>query len=309
MIIHNSLKLNAKTMSLILRVFSIIIINMLIWLPSQSFAQMQEKTDLAGIEQEAAKLMEENHPDNALEIYHYYEREMILQNWDRLQIDLLHNKAVASYRSGKLAETVAYAKQIYILEPTPWRDELKRDVEMLIEHKLYHEYPDMTFQRGQPSNYALWETVHRYSQTELRTAFILSWSILFLLILAAYLLKKHKKIQMFFLCATAMSLIFTITMAVFCILHHTTSNMHFGVIENNQALHVEADYDSKTLPPNAFIPGMTVEILSTIPGWVKVMRIDGETAWIRAEDLYILRGKGDNHPAHFIPPSKEDSST
>lgn len=299
---------NAKAQPIIPKVLSIIILYMFIWLPSPCSAQSQELADLAGIEQNAAKLMEEGHPENALEIYHHYEREIILRGWDRLQIDLLHNEAVASYHSGKLAETSAYAKQLYILDPTPWRDELKRDVEMLIEHRLYREYPDMTFQRGQASNYALWESVHRFSQAELRTVFLISWSVLFLFIMAAYLLKKHKKIQIFILCVIAMSLMFTITMAVLNILYYTTSSMRFGVIENNQALHTEADYDSQILPPNAFIPGMTVEILSTVPGWVKVMRIDGETAWIRAEDLYILRGKGDNHPAYFIQSSKGDSN-
>ncbi|MBO4351103.1 MAG: SH3 domain-containing protein [Proteobacteria bacterium] len=302
------LGLNAKVLPLIRIVSGMIILIIFIGLPSLSFAQEQEETTLSEIEQNAAKLMEEGHPENALEIYLYYEREIILRNWDRLQIDLLHNEAVASYQSGKLAETAAYAKQLYILEPTPWRNELKRDIETLIEHMLYHEYPDMTFQRGQASNYALWESVHRYSQAELRTTFLLSWSVVFLFIIAAYLAKKHKKAQIFLLCAVAMSLMFTITMVIFNILHYTTSNMHFGVIENNLTLHTEADYSSKTLPPNAFIPGMTVEILSTIPGWVKVMRIDGETAWIRAEDLYILRGKGDNHPAHFDESSKGNSS-
>ncbi len=307
MMIHSII---TKSISRLPGVCSILILLWgLILIPSYSVAETSGEADLAEIEQNAADLMAEGHPENALEIYHYYEREIVRQNWDRLQIDLLHNKAVASYRSGKLAEAVAYAKQLYILDPTPMRYELKHDIEMLMEHRLYHKYPDMACQRGQSAKYALWEGFHRFSQTELRTALLISWSVLFLLITATYLLRKRKKIQIFFLCKTAMCLIFTIPMIVFNIMYDSTSKTRFGVIENGRALHTEADYDSKILPANAFFPGMTVEILSTVPGWVKVMRIDGETAWIEADDLYILRGKGDNHPAHFVRPSKNKTDT
>ena len=180
---------------------------------------------------------------------------------------------------------------------------------MLIEHSIYHEYPDTTFQRGQASSYALWESVHRFSKAELRFTLIMAWSVLFLFIIAAFLLKKNKKIQIFLSCSIVMCLIFTMSMAVFNILHSTTGTARFGVIENSSNLHVEAEFDSKTLPPNEFLPGMTVEILSNTNGWVKVMRIDGETAWIRAEELYILRGKGDQQHAHFLPPRNRQISS
>ena len=279
----------------------------LLW-PVQVMAQTTEsEPTLAELEQAAAKRMEEGHPENALEIYHYFERMMFMEKWDRLQKDVLHNKVVASYRAGKLAETMAYAKQLYILEPSSERSELIREIEMLIEHKVYHAYPNTTFLRGQASDYALWESCHRYSRAELRVVFLFSWSVLFFLIIAAYLFRKHKKVQVFLLCCIAMSFVFTVIMAGFNILHSTTSHTRFGVIENSFNLHVEADYDSKTVAPTEFIPGMTVEIVANIPGWVKVMRIDGETAWIGAEDLYILRGKGDNHPAHFVPPKNRKS--
>ena len=271
--------------------------------PTPGHAQ-PSNTVLTDLEQTAASLMKDGHPVNALEIYHNYERVMVLKHWDRLQIDVLHNKAVASYRAGKLAEAMAYAKQLYVIAPSQEHATLVRELEMLIEHKIYQEYPATTFQRGQASNYALWESMHRYSEAQFRIDLILSWSSMFVFMIAGYLLRKYKRLHIFFTCAVAICTLFTIIMVVFNILQYTTGKTQFGVIENNLALRAEADFDSKILPANEFTPGMTVEILATIPGWVKVMRIDGKTAWINAEDLYLLRGLGDQHPAHLVKPSK-----
>ena len=275
-----------------------------IW-PSLSVAEPgRPRPTLEEIEQRATKHIEEGNPEIALEIYRYYEREMTLENWDRLQKDLLHNMAVASYRSGKVGEALAFVKQLYIIEPTPERAESMRNIEMLIEHQIYHKYPDTTFQRGEASNYALWESVHQYSQAQLRLTLIVAWSVLFLFIIASYLSRKHKKIHIFLSCGTAMTFIFTAIRGGFNVVHSTTNQTRFGVIEDGVTLYTEADYDSKPVGPAEFIPGMTVEIVTTVSGWVKVMRIDGEMAWIRGENLYLLRGRGDNHPAHFMPSLK-----
>lgn len=262
-----------------------------------AFAQTQE--NLQSLEAQALQYLNEDNPERALELYQQYEYLMPKEGWSFLQPDLLNNQAVAHYRAGNLGEAMAYLKQLYILEHTPEIEEKIQELQRLIEHRVYQHAPNTAFVRGQSNKYITWETAHRFSKMELSITGFILWTLFFLSIGIFFIVRRLKKSKPVLITFISVWCILIAGTSMFYLQYRQTDDMAFGVLKQTQSLRQNPGYDAPHIQDPAFVPGMTVAIIASVEGWIKIRRMDGVSCWVDIHDLYLLRGIDEECSAHL----------
>ncbi|MBQ9816680.1 MAG: hypothetical protein IJM59_04325 [Proteobacteria bacterium] len=267
-----------------------------IW--AQDKTEPEEPESLENLENLARRQFDEGKPEAALELYRRYEKQMIEEGWDALQFDVLVNLATASYRSERLGEAMGYVKQLSIfrgVNVNKYIDELQ----MLIESRVYQKNPATKFIRGNSSDYTYWETAHRFSRAELHLAFFIIWCCIFLILTGYMVWGRSSRFRAIFIDLLVMSGLFLLIAGALLIAQKRTEDMKFGVLTEVSSLRTELGSDETGNLDGSFIPGMTVKVISHVPGWVRVERSDGALVWVDVHDFYLLRGWGEQHSAEL----------
>ena len=257
-------------------------------------------SELLALEQTAQNLLEAGKPKDAIGIYHLYELQMVEEGWDMLQPDLLSNLAIAHYRAGDLGAAMANLKQLNILDHSAKVESEIQDLQMLIEHQTYQIAPNTAFVRGHSSDYWLWESVHRFSSAQLDRVLLLVWSLLFLSVGVFLLVPGLKKSRVVFVCLVGTLTIFVMGLGGVRFQHHRTDDQLYGVLMDTSSLRHKPGYEALKVDDPAFVCGLTVSVVSSVEGWLKIERSDGVTAWMDVNDFYLLRGVGDQR-SHQLP--------
>lgn len=276
------------------------VITIALFIFTAPFAYAQDVSPkLSELEQAAKKRLDEDKPQDAIGIYHQYAYQMVEEGWAALQPDLLTNLAIANYRAGNLGAAMANLKQLSILKDSPKVDDEIKDLQMLIEHRAYQNAPNTAFVRGQSRDYLLWESVHRFSRSQLNMAVIFVWSLLFISLGAFLIIPALKKSRVIFGILISTWMIFVICMGIFTLQHRMTDDQIYGVLMQTSSLRHEPGYEAAPVEDPAFVPGMTVSVISSVEGWIKVERMDGVTCWMDVNDFYLLRGVGDQRSSRL----------
>ena len=248
---------------------------------------------LESIESLALKRIEEGDYLRALELYRQYERLIPSAGCSYLQEDLLFNQAIAAYHAELYGEAMAYLKQFVILGESTEKRQVQQELRSVIEHRFYQKNPNMLFVRGESQDYVLWETYHQYSEAEVQYLLFGVWCVLFILLAVIYLSWNHKRFKRLLITAVVFAITIVLFLMVFAYRRFRTSSMMYAVVTSIDMLRNEPGENAPPPSDDGFIPGMTVMVVSQVPGWALVRRVDNVTAWIPNHDLYLLRGKGE----------------
>ncbi len=277
--------------SLIQNILAVFVLSMSI--SSIGYAGTPEAFSLKALEESARHQIQEKRPDIALEIYHQYEKKMIEEGWTALNEDLLMNQAIAAYQAGVLGESLAYLKQLEMIRDDALTHQMETEIQTLIEHEIFKKYPNHAFIRGDSDSFVEWENTHKFTQTEARITMLSLLSLFLLMVCGIVIFRKRSRILTAFFVCLSIVMLLCLTESVIFLDHQKESDSSvFAVVLDDFEMHTEPDKSSAHLPKNAFIPGMTVQIINALPGWVKVMRMDGETGWMESHACYVLRGVG-----------------
>ncbi len=257
-----------------------------------SYADSDNDMGLEMLEQMASEQINSGYPDVALEVYRQYENNMLEEGWSGLQPDLLKNQAIAAYRVGRYGECMAYLKQLSIVDETLEIREMISELQTLIEHRVYQKSPNLAFVRGNGNEYSSWKMTHQFSENYIRICLMGCLTCFFILASFMVIFRKRRAIFYIFLAISVVMFIFSCGIGLLWYCWKSTDELQFGVLLDDFTLRVEPGIESKIIEDRAFVPGMTVNILSTVPGWVKVGRVDRVVGWVENYNCYLLRGDG-----------------
>lgn len=265
-----------------------------LFLYSTGYAGTPENFSLQTLEDSARRQIEDKRPDIALDIYRQYEKEMIDKGWDALNADLLRNQAISAYQAGLFGESLAYLKQLIMIGDNEQNRQMLNEVQTLIEHNIFQKFPNHAFVRGDSDNFIEWKYSHKAPCQNIKLMVLFSFSIFCLMTSLAIILRKRGRgVKIILISLTLLALLSSIENYAFYSHWKNSDNLSFGVLLDTLDMRTEPDKTGTLLPQNTFIPGMTVQIVATVPGWVKVIRADGETGWAETGNCYLLRGVGE----------------
>lgn len=284
-----------------MRLISIFLSCILCFCAANTALAQSVSAELLELEQTAKNLLHEDKPKKAVGVYHQYVLRMTEEGWSTLQPDLLNNLAIAHYRAGNLGAAMASLKQLSIVKDSARVQNEIDDLQMLIEHRAYQTAPNTAFVRGQSSDYLVWETVHRFSGAQLNAAVIMVWTLLCCFVGLYFMIPKLRKSRFIFGMLMAILSIFMVCIGMFTFQHYQTDDRLYGVLMKTSSLRHEPSYDAPRVEDPAFVPGITVGVVSSVEDWLKIERMDGVTCWMDSHDFYLLRGVGDSRSAHLKP--------
>ena len=247
-----------------------------------------QANSLASLEAKAQKFLADNQPVRALEVYQYLENTLTEDGWDTLQPDLLYNQAIACYRAGKTGTAIGYLKQLNLLQPSDEISAQIHELQMLIEHNVYRKAPGTMFVRGESNDFATWKLMQQFSMSSLHIGILIAWTCLFVLV--ALLILKHQNSRLRLILVTTMILTgLVLGLLGFMVFQkHRVEPLQFGVLTGTDSLRA-APVNGPLIEDKAFVPGITVRIVSTTGDWLQIERFDGIRAWLSSNDLYRLR--------------------
>lgn len=247
--------------------------------------------DLQIIEAAAKENFENKNYLNAFNLYQHYEKRMQEAGFDLRQTDLLQNQILVAFKAQKFDHAIAYLHQLDILEPDPQNVDKFEAIRNLVEHRIYQEYPNTVFIRGQTNDYQTWKRIHQYSRPLFFAICLALWGCLFVLsaiIYAHYTLQKRssRKLVYALLPLWALAAYFLLSLVVE---REYTREMQFAVLLDNTSLRANVSPNPQQITDPSFAEGLTVRILSQNEDWSFIQRADGMTAWISNSDIYKLR--------------------
>ncbi len=269
--------------------FSVLI---LISLPLLAFAT-PDTTGLDDLEGLALRQMEAGKYEPAHELYLSIEGELPKRNLDIQNETLLMNEAISAYLGNRPGWAVAHLQQLNVLNHSDETWQMAEEIQSLIEHRIYQKAPNTEFVRGESQAYTKWAMTHHYTETQVILLFLAAWFILFVCLSSLFVVRRGTRKFRTALWLSGISLVLTMASGLLVLQRHQTDDLRFGVLLDNVKVYSSPVVESASLMDNGFIPGMTVSLMTSIPGWTKVARFDGTTGWVRSEDCYLLRGKGD----------------
>lgn len=260
----------------------------------QSKPNEEAHVSLEALEALAGSLVSSGNPSGALDVYRRYEIQMVEEGWSEQQPDLLVNMAIAAYRAGKFGLSMALIRQHYIWSRDSTVREAIDEIQMLIEHRVYQKSPNTAFVRGQSDDYMRWEGVHYYSAQEIRVILLVIWSSIFIVLGIFLFVARISRRRSLLLLLLIIEIVLLFSYGGISLRHSMTEGMRFGVLTEVSSLRTTPGMMGTRYKDDAFVPGMVVGIVTSVPGWVQVRRVDGVTAWLSSAEVYVLRGKGES---------------
>ena len=260
------------------------------------FAEANEDVhggEIAELEALAQRQMEDGKYAPAHEIYLSIESELERKNLSILNEQLLMNEAISAYLGNKPGWAAAHLQQLYILNHSPETWQMAKEIQSLIEHQIYQKSPNTEFVRGESQAYTKWSMTHHYTETRVTMYFFAAWFTLFIVLSMLFIFRRGTRRFRTAIWISGICLVLTLGSGLLTYQRHQTDELRFGVLLDNAKVYSSPIKDSAPLKDNGFIAGMTVSLMTSIPGWTKVARFDGATGWIRSEDCYLLRGNGE----------------
>ncbi len=254
----------------------------------------ETQVSLEALEDLASSLVSSGNPSGALDVYRRYEIQMVEEGWSEQQPDLLLNEAVAAYRAGQFGLSMALIRQHYILSRDSTVREAIEEIQMLIEYRVYQKSPNTAFVRGQSDDYMRWESVHYYSAQENRVILLVIWSSIFIVLGLVLFVVRISRRRSILLLLLMIEIVLLFSYGGISLRHSMTEGMRFGVLTDVSSLRTTPGMMGTKYKDDAFVPGMVVGIVTSVPGWVQVRRVDGVTAWLSNAEVYVLRGKGES---------------
>lgn len=237
---------------------------------------------LQRIEDEALQHFQNGDIAAACHGYAQLEQRMIAEGFAPRQPDLLFNQSLCAVHAKQYGTAIAYLKQANLLRRDDETTDAIEKLTRYIEHGVYQTAPDTRFVRGTSDRYDRWEATHALSEVDYIHIFLVLWGVLFALLTGILILNALARPISRKICA-AVFLLWTICLAIACtavLMRRAAASDAYGVVT------------AITNPPDsAFIPGLTVRILSESDGMSLIQRADGVTCRIPTQNLYPLRGK------------------
>lgn len=274
----------------------IISIILLISIPISAHAcQDIVNPELEALEELANRQMEAGNYEPAHAIYLSFESELKKRGLNILNESLLMNEAIAAYHGSKPGWGVAHLQQLHILNHSEDVWQMSEELQSLIEHRIYQKAPNTEFVRGESEAYSKWAMTHHYTETRATIYFFIAWFSFFIVLSTLFIFQRGTRRFRTSLWISGIFLVLTMASGLLLYQRHQTDELRFGVLLDNAKVYSKPIIDNPPEENNGFIAGMTVSLVTTIPGWTKVARFDGAVGWVRSEDCYLLRGKGDQH--------------
>lgn len=244
-----------------------------------AFAQSD---DLNRLENAALQHFQKGDIVAACNDYVQLEQRMLAEGFAHLQPDLLFNQALCAVHAKQYGTAIAYLKQANLLRRDPETTDAIEKLTRYIEHGVYQTAPNTRFVRGTSDRYDRWEATHAFSDVDYIHLFLVLWIILFALLTGMLILNALARPISRKICA-AVFLLWAIGLAIACtgvLMRRDAANDAYGVVTA-----------ISNPPDSAFIPGLTVRILSESDSMSLVQRADGVTCRIPTQNIYRLRGK------------------
>ncbi len=254
-----------------------------------SFAEDYPSVSILEIENQAFQEFKDGAYQRASQSYDQLRILLHQEHYSAFQPDLLYNQALTHYHMGNPALALAEFKQAYLLTNDEIYQTYIDQLQELLELRAHKAAPNTVFMRGDSDEYMYWSIVQYYPHENLRWAEFITLCLIFALISGIIKIKKKSPRILMGILLSYFIVFYTI-LGIISGIQLYTAKMSFAVVLDADIIRNEPRNEAAPMQhESAFLPGITVQVISKHDTWMLIQRMDGLTAWIPSEGLYPLK--------------------